>query len=302
MNVNDLTGFHLEITNMCTLKCPGCPRTRFINEWPQYWKNANLDLDDLTKFLDIDLKGKDIQMCGNYGDPIYHPDFHHFLQEFKSRGACIIVNTNGSFKNHQWWEQTCSYLDSKDQIVFGIDGMPDTFTQYRVNADWESIKIGLQVTAQHGVQGRWQFLPFKFNEHQIKDARALAESLGCDDFFVYPSDRFDEQTENLIPVKQELVRDRFDAQQKFKQDIKITKLKPQCDNGRMHYISAQGYYAPCCYVQDHRFYYKTIFGKNKKQYSIKDTSFSQLLKEKPVTDFYQSLADQSVCQFNCPSR
>lgn len=301
MTVNELTGFHLEITNMCTLKCPGCPRTRFINEWPDHWTNVNLDLQDLLKFLDVDLTGKSLQLCGNYGDPIYHPEFHQFVAELKLKGAHLTINTNGSYKDASWWDTTCRYLDSNDEVVFGIDGMPDTFTQYRINADWNSIQIGIQTVGQSDAKARWQFLPFKFNEQEIDQAQKLAESLGCE-FFVYPSDRFDEQTVDLIPVKQELVRDRFDAQQKFKQGKKITKLKPQCDNGRMHYISAQGYYAPCCFVQDHRFFYKTQFGKNKSQYDIKDTTFSQLIKEKPVTDFFQSLADHSVCQFNCPSR
>jgi hypothetical protein len=53
-------------------------------------------------------------------------------------------------------------------------------------------------------------------------------------------------------------------------------------------------------VADHRFYYKTPFGKNKKEYDISTTTLSQILKRPAVVEFYRTLDDHSVCQFNCP--
>ena len=49
-------GFHLELTNKCMLKCSACARTTFINKFGiEKWKNHDLNLDHLKKFLDIDL-------------------------------------------------------------------------------------------------------------------------------------------------------------------------------------------------------------------------------------------------------
>jgi hypothetical protein len=45
--LDTLKGFHIEPTNICTLKCPRCARTKFIEKFPQKWKNSNLDLQDL---------------------------------------------------------------------------------------------------------------------------------------------------------------------------------------------------------------------------------------------------------------
>jgi acyl transferase domain-containing protein len=58
--LDNITGFHIEPTNICTLKCAGCARTRFIDQWPQHWKNQNLSIDSLLQFLDIDLTNKKI--------------------------------------------------------------------------------------------------------------------------------------------------------------------------------------------------------------------------------------------------
>ncbi len=79
-----ISGLHIEPTNICTLKCPGCARTRFLDQWPQHWKNHSLDVDQLLKFLDIDLSNLDIVLCGNYGDPIYHPDLIDFVTKLSS--------------------------------------------------------------------------------------------------------------------------------------------------------------------------------------------------------------------------
>ena len=79
----------------------------------------------------------------------------------------------------------------------------------------------------------------------------------------------------------------------------IKKINPECHNEQSHYISAQGYYMPCCFTGDHRFYYKTEFGLNRKQYSIEDTTLSEILNRTQVAEFYDTLVNQSVCQYNC---
>jgi hypothetical protein len=57
----NITGFHIEPTNICTLKCAGCARTKFIDQWPQHWKNHSIDIEKLLKFIDIELVGKKLR-------------------------------------------------------------------------------------------------------------------------------------------------------------------------------------------------------------------------------------------------
>lgn len=296
--IDSIIGFHIEPTNICTLKCPGCARTQFIKQWPQHWKNYSLDIDQTMNFLDIDLSGKVINFCGNYGDPIYHPDFIDFVQRFKARGAIVTITTNGSYKTSTWWEQLVDLLTDKDQITFSIDGLPENFTEYRNNADWASINTGIDITTKSSVRTQWKYIPFSYNQMDIDSARELSASLGIDTFSVTLSDRFDASTDYLKPTT-ELLGSRYTAQVTWK-TTNTGAVQPKCQNNQEHYITATGHYSPCCFVADHRFYYKTDFGKNKKEYSITDHTLSQILSSKKVSDFYQNLDQQPTCQFNCP--
>jgi len=297
--LNDIVGFHIEPTNICTLKCPGCARTRFIDQWPQHWRNHNIDIDQLQNFLDIDLNNKTITLCGNYGDPIYHPEFHQLIAGLKQRGVKLVIITNGSYKSANWWESTVSMLDHSDRVVFSVDGTPENFTEYRINADWNTMHQAMQICVQARCQTTWKYIPFAYNENHIQSARDFSEQIGIDYFQIDPSDRFDDQTEKYRPTSNNLSL-RYYPQQSWKQHNTQTVV-PQCADNRSHYISADGYYSPCCYVADHRFYYKTEFGKNKKSYNIVEHTLTQILSRPKVVEFYADLTTKSVCQYNCPA-
>jgi len=197
--IDTVGGFHIEPTNICTLKCPGCARTRFIEQWPQHWRNHSIDVDELLRFLDIDLTGKRIGLCGNYGDPIYHNNLIDFVKKLKARGATLSITTNGSYKTQQWWEELVDNLSSTDIINFSVDGTPDNFTNYRVNADWNSIRVGMEVVAKSLCDSSWKYIPFAFNQQDIKSVEKLSQNIGIKNFRVELSDRFDDQTQELIP-------------------------------------------------------------------------------------------------------
>ena len=297
--VDLIRGFHIEPTNICTLKCPGCARTRFIQQWPQHWNNHSVDVDVLMNFLDIDISGKTMLLCGNYGDPIYHKDFIKLVDKFKQRGAVISIITNGSYKDKNWWEELTARLDATDTVTFSIDGLPENFTQYRINADWVSISEAIKVCVSAMCGTAWKYIPFSYNQNNIDQARALSTELGIDNFELSYSDRFDQETQHLIPLEH-LTGERLQAQTDFKNGGLVTEITPKCDQGAEHYISADGHYMPCCYIGDHRFYYKTNFGKNKKIYNIHETTLSQLLAQPTVVEFYQNLNKWPVCQYSCP--
>lgn len=296
-----INGFHLELTNICTLKCPGCSRTQFINTWPQHWKNHSLDIKQLFNFIDIDIDQKIFNLCGNYGDPIYHPQLFELVSELKNRGAVVKLITNGSYQKKSWWDKLVNTLTDRDTIIFSIDGTPDNFTQYRINADWTSVKTAIQSSVNGKCQTVWKYIVFKFNQDNIEQAQLISQELGIKKFIVVKSDRFDSQTQYLSPDKI-FLGDKFDSQQSWKTNsIKSNKITPMCANGKEYYISADGYYMPCCYIGDHRFFYKTVFGKQKNKFSIADTKLTEILGMSEVQNFTNSLESQAVCQYNCPN-
>jgi MoaA/NifB/PqqE/SkfB family radical SAM enzyme len=291
-------GFHIEPTNICTLKCPGCERTRFISQWRQHWKNHSVDVDALMNFLDGDLLNVPVMLCGNTGDPIYHPEFHQLVKLLKARGAILKIVTNGSYKTQSWWTELCDLLDANDCIIFSIDGLPSNFKEYRINGDWDSIQVGINVAVSSNCQTVWKYIPFKYNQDNIDQARELSCNLGIGQFEITPSDRFDQQTLHYKP-SDIFLNSRFDSQTNWKQ-THSNAVEPECKNNKMHYISANGYYLPCCYAGDYRFYYKTEFWKSKEQFNIVNTTFTQLLNNSTLLQFTQTLDQQAVCQYNCP--
>ena len=256
-------------------------------------------MDQLLNFLDVDLTNKKLVLCGNYGDPIYHPDFIGFVKRLKYRGAVLSITTNGSYKTQDWWKELVSNLSSLDLINFSVDGTPDNFTKYRVNADWNSIKVGMEVVAQSLCDSSWKYIPFAFNQLDIESVEQLSQSIGIKNFRVEFSDRFDEQTHELIPDTS-LIGSRYIPQVEWKSNVSNSKVNPKCQSGREHFITAEGYYSPCCYLADHRFYYKTPFGKNKRHYDIRQHTLSEILQQPQTIEFYQTPDQQSGCQYNCP--
>lgn len=296
-----INGLHIELTNICTLKCPGCARTQFIDQFGKHWKNHSLNQLELDQFLDVDLTDKVVVLCGNYGDPIYHPEFFEMVHLFKRKKSLIRLITNGSYKDQLWWEKLCSYLDPTDEIVFSVDGSPDNFAKYRINADWNSIELGMKVVGQSAVQSEWKYIPFNFNIDTIDQAQDLSTSIGIKNFKIVPSDRFDQYTDHLKPASP-YVGDRYSSQIEFKSN-QTHGINKECSNGKKHYISADGFYSPCCYLAEHRFYYKTIFGKEKKLFDIRTQTLSQILSATQTMNFYSTIDEikPAVCQFNCPS-
>lgn len=293
--------FHIEPTNICTLKCPGCARTRFLERWTDKWQNHYLDENDLDRFLDLDLDDIDLHLCGNYGDPIYHPRLVSLISIVKNRGARIALTTNGSHRSKEWWLNLCKALDHRDRIVFSIDGTPENFTNYRINADWKTISEAIDVCVGHNIKCIWKFIPFSYNQHDIDDTAQLAKNLGMD-FEIAPSDRFDEKTQHLTPDPS-LINWRSIGIKKFHEKEKIL-VDPSCYHGKEYFITATGHFSPCCFVADHRFYYKTIFGKERNRFDIRTQTFSEIMQNHKVRDFYQTITQVSpaVCQFNCPSK
>jgi MoaA/NifB/PqqE/SkfB family radical SAM enzyme len=301
--LDNLIGFHIELTNMCTLKCPRCARTNFIERFPNHWTNKNLDLDNLKKFLDIDLSNKIFSLCGSYGDAIYYDRLFDAIDFFKQHNAIVNLATNGSYQKIEWWETLASKLTDKDSVTFAIDGLPDNFTKYRINADWQSMSQGIDILARSDTKLIWQYIVFSFNENDIAKAEKLSVDLGFDKFNVLRSDRFENKTDWLRPTDKH-IGDRDTPITLWKQeDEKEIEVVPICKKlNNQHYISADGYYMPCCYVSDHRFYYKSEFYKNRDFYDISKTTITKLLQSTQSIEFYNTLEDAklSYCTFNCP--
>ena len=291
-------GLHVEPTSRCALGCPRCARTMMLEKFgKKSLQIVDLNIDDFINFIDIPVEL--INFCGTFGDPIYHRNFKKLIEVSKKKTNKIKITTNGSNRTKNWWQAILSNLDSNDNIVFSIDGTPENFNKYRINGDWKSILVGINECVKSSVNVTWKYIPFSYNQNNIEYTKNLASELGVNEFQIEHSNRW-ENNDWLKPSNQDLIGQRDDIQYIFKnQNKQDLKIDPLCKNQKEHYISASGYYMPCCYVADFRFYYKSEWWKNKNTYNIKSTTLSNQLEL--FSDFYNRIpvAKTDYCLFNC---
>ncbi len=282
-----LTGFHIEPTNRCVLKCSACERTVFQERFgTQHWHNADLDLDAFWQFVDIDVSNLVWELCGNTGDPVYHPRLHDLVREIKNRNGTVVMTTAATRHREAWWLELLSLMDSRDTVLFSVDGLPNTSQQYRINADWPSMELAMTLTANSPVQAVWKMIPFDFNQHEVEQVKQRAADMGLG-FQLDPSVRW-EENEELKPSIIQLYRPRGQG-----------PIDPACSVGHRHYISAQGFYSPCCWAADHRFYYKSRFYQERDRYDISKTTLSQIMKQMTNYDEQMRVDPAPVCSYTC---
>ncbi len=287
-----LQGLHVELTTRCTLFCLRCGRTDWLNSGKRSeFKVVDLDFDELVHFLsDVDLSECRIRLNGNYGDPIYNVRCLDFIRYFKSRNATVMLTTNGSYKPATFWIEMAKSLTAFDKVTFSVDGSPSNFTNYRVNADWDSINVAMNILAKSHVITEWKFIPFSFNEKSIDEARSLSNSIGITNFVVAPSNRWIDN-DPLRPA----------TTVSFPRPGSTQIFDPECKKYSTYFISAAGYFYPCCYSADFRLSVGTQF-ENNDEFRITNLTIGQhLLSKSKMSSFFNNLYGNKLpaCNFCC---
>ncbi len=172
---------HLEPTDVCQAACPQCARetdSAFRKDLKHHLSMGQvLDVFDASRISALDK----MFMCGNYGDPAAGKHTLEIYQEFRkiNPGIVLGMNTNGALQNTAWWEELASILNqSRDFVVFSIDGLEDTNHLYRKNVDWEKLLQNVSAFIKAGGQAHWDMLVYQHNQHQVDQCQSLAKSLG----------------------------------------------------------------------------------------------------------------------------
>jgi MoaA/NifB/PqqE/SkfB family radical SAM enzyme len=127
-----------------------------------------------------------ILFCGVHGDPCIAQDTLEITEYIvkNSPNTHLLFNTNGGMRNPEWWSQLGAILktDPYNWVTFSIDGLEDTNHIYRRNVKWDKLIANVKAFIAAGGRAHWDFLIFKHNEHQLDEARQLAETLGFTSF------------------------------------------------------------------------------------------------------------------------
>ena len=188
-----LDHWHIEVSSICTLKCPRCTRA----EIPETLLNRSLNLKFFQEQIGQNTiaKIRKITFCGDDGDPIYAKEFLQIVEWIKNVNPNIhlVIITNGSYKSIEWWEQLAKCLNSNDEIHWSLDGWDqESNSKYRVNCNWNSIIDGIVTFRRHNTDTYTIIatIAFRFNESDLDKIVQLAYDYAFDCWQLTKSTKF----------------------------------------------------------------------------------------------------------------
>ena len=321
--------WHIEVSSICTLKCPRCPRA----EVDQTLLNKQLSLEFFQQQIGASVieQIQKITFCGNDGDPIYCREFLEICSWIKQVNPAIqlVIITNGSYKTSNWWKSLGNILNHNDEVHWSIDGVDqETNQQYRVNCDWNSIVQGIESfrSVNKSTYRVWAAIGFRFNQQLTSTQAAMAKDLGFDLYQLTKSTKFGSKypdsygTNDLLePTDPELISSSFrfersttvlSTRSRPGQQLRIIfkeradKLKLQshgaiCMIGNKGvFVNSQGHFYPCCWVANRYPHNNDWQHRASTQFDLKSKTFEEILKDTYwTTDFLKF--DNLECQTKC---
>lgn len=280
---------HLEISDRCQAGCPMCGRTKLLDGTDSsYINNVDLTYEEIynafpPEYLE-ESKFDYVNVCGSFGDPLMNPDAFKILEHFASRGIETALFTNGSLRNEKWWYELGQMFAKghpKNYAYFAIDGVDqETHEYYRRFTKLDKILKNAKAFMDGGGKAIWNFIVFKHNEHQVKEAQRISQEMGFWKFSAVKTDRFilhdirdgidkkgrefslerptDEQW--LIDAQHSYARTMIEYYKNYEKRLEngdTVESKISCEvapKGQI-FVGADGFVFPCCYTYG---FYKRI--------------------------------------------
>ena len=145
---------HLEPTDVCQAECPLCARETDHNFDKS--RRHQLSVEMLEHLLPEGFVSNldKMFMCGNYGDPAAGNQTIAIYEWFRSQNPNITLgmNTNGGIGTTFWWHSLGKIFNQpSDYVVFSIDGLEDTNSDYRVNVNWSKVMQNAEAFIAAGI-------------------------------------------------------------------------------------------------------------------------------------------------------
>lgn len=271
---NEIRSLHIEITSLCQASCPMCARNHHGGLPNPLLKEESIGLELYKKIIPEDFIQQliGITFCGNFGDPILNSELLEILDHTSKTNPSIKIDlhTNGSARNVSWWKQLAKVLPKEHCVHFGIDGLEDTHSLYRVGTDFNKIIENARAFIGEGGRARWNFITFKHNEHQQEACRQLAKELGFESFHEKQTSRFlgerylevydrkGNVTHRLEePTERKIVFLEKDTIKNYQKYVDSSRIECAIEKDLSIYVDALGHLWPCCFTGATPYSYST---------------------------------------------
>ena len=290
----DIKDIHLELTSKCQARCPMCPRRINGGKINPLITLDEIDLATFKQWFPIEFiqQLNSLFMCGNLGEPIVAQDCLEIFQYLRELNPSmhLSMHTNGSARTPKWWSKLA---ESNVRVVFGIDGLADTHSIYRIDTDYNKIIENAQAFINAGGFAEWHMLVFKHNEHQVEECRTIATDLGFKKFQVKHTTRFQGNGEKWNVLNEQgkfeyAIYPTTKSQEfvvKVQNSIKETfSINCKSKKNSSIYVSATGRVSPCCWLS---FEHRPWYTGSKIQYQLRVKDFPNL-HEKSLSEIFDS--------------
>lgn len=250
---HSLTDLHVELTDKCNAACPQCPRTDLqTGRESELVFDVSLDPDLLLHRIRQLPQLRSVMFCGNYGDPVMHPDLLHLSREIRKMNKWVIIHTNGGLRPVSWWSELGEIIGSSGYVAFALDGATkESHEQYRVNTSFDRVLENAQAFIKAGGRASWRFLEFDHNADEFDEAFFMSKEMGFRDIHKITTNRFTQtQAVKFIDRKG---NERQLASSSTQRHILPSDSPIRCDvsikkSYQSTYIDSEGYVFPCCWV------------------------------------------------------
>jgi MoaA/NifB/PqqE/SkfB family radical SAM enzyme len=167
-----------QITNECNLACLHCieesgPGKAFKDE---------LSSEEAFNIIDQLVKGEVPYVSFSGGEPMVRPDFFQMVERITKGGVGLKIETNG----HYLTPENCARLKELGvkAVQVSIDGgSPASSNKMRVHGRFDQALEGIANLKAAGVPIEVNFVPAKFNIHEIGEVVDLAYRVGAYSFY-----------------------------------------------------------------------------------------------------------------------
>jgi MoaA/NifB/PqqE/SkfB family radical SAM enzyme len=184
----------LDVSSICQLRCPLCETGTGRNRKGPIGSGF-VTADNFRKFLNLNPKVRWIELS-NWGEIFLNPELAVILRI--ARQSCVQVSAfNGVNLNNASQDILEAVVQYRLRgMTLSIDGASqETYSIYRVGGDFSKVIENVRIINRYKQQNKtifpillWQFVMFGHNEHELGEARKMAQELGV---WFYPKTNFD---------------------------------------------------------------------------------------------------------------
>jgi hypothetical protein len=171
---------NIENTAKCTLLCPQCKRTTFLDLNSSKFPGKDLTPENFKKVVRY---FDNITFGGQLSDPVFGKYFLELLGICSQHdiGPRILHAATGK---SEYWYRTAFETNKKARWIFGIDGPPHLSHKYRINQDGEFLFKMMCMANDMGLKVYWQYIIFPYNEKYIDECKKQANDLDIEMIFI----------------------------------------------------------------------------------------------------------------------